>query len=113
MEPHDLDVVSYQRLKALMEQLEQQPHIKDRLDDATISFEFIVGSLFPDIYQAFQERLQHEHTLGFIEGAQSTDASTSLTYHYCKHCGYQDYSIRDWNWCPNCGEELNEIEILS
>ena len=68
MEPYDLDVVSYQRLKALMEQLEQQPHIKDRLNDATISFEFIVGSCFPNILENIKAEIRNQYTIGYTQG---------------------------------------------
>lgn len=38
------------------------------LDDLDISFEFIVGSLFPQAYQSMLDSLKDEHTLGYIEG---------------------------------------------
>lgn len=39
--------------------------------DVEVSFEFIIGSLFPKAWHNVQEALIDEHTKGYIEGLQS------------------------------------------
>ena len=46
-----------------------------------ISFEYIIGSCFPTVYQNIIDKLKEEHTLGFIEGlAQNRDLTIEEIY---------------------------------
>lgn len=52
-----------------------EAHYKDepqRIDDITLSFEFIMGSFFPKVYDNIQEALRLEHTRGYIEGLEES-----------------------------------------
>lgn len=40
----------------------------ERLNDVEVSFEFIIGSFFPNVYTNLLDTLKEEHTLGYIEG---------------------------------------------
>lgn len=44
---------------------EQTP---ERIDDIEISFEYLIGSFFPDVLDNIKDRLKNEHTIGYIEG---------------------------------------------
>lgn len=44
---------------------EQTP---ERIDDIEISFEYLIGSFFPDVLNNIKDRLKDEHTAGYIEG---------------------------------------------
>ena len=46
-------------------------HFKDepeRIEDIEVSFEYIIGSFFPDVWNNIQQALKDEHTKGYIEG---------------------------------------------
>ena len=38
--------------------------------EVEITFEFLVGSLFPSLYNNFTKRIMDEHTKGYAEGYQ-------------------------------------------
>lgn len=62
----DSITVKYKFLKQLVEALEE----KGFTEDSDVSFEFIVGSCFPNILNNIKQELRKEHTLGFIEGVE-------------------------------------------
>lgn len=33
-----------------------------------VSFELVIGSLFPDVYKNIKEELRRQYTLGYVEG---------------------------------------------
>lgn len=53
--------------------LEKIYQIAKEKDMDEIRFEFIIGSLFPDIYQNIKEEMMHQHALGFAEGRKSIE----------------------------------------
>lgn len=65
---NELDKVPFSRLKRLVETIEHHPQMKDRLDEVEVSFEFIVGSLFPTIMGNVHDALNKEHMNGYLEG---------------------------------------------
>lgn len=60
--------VDYGKLKKLMKCLRQANY----KDDDEVSFEFIVGSCFPDAFQNIQEELRRQHALGYAEGLKDS-----------------------------------------
>ena len=65
--------VPFSKLKAVVDQLEKHPVLEDRTEDLTITFEFIIGSLFPTAMQSIHNALQDEHTIGYIEGSHGNN----------------------------------------
>lgn len=64
-----LDTIKFTRLKSFIEQVEKQ--YKGDIEELEISFECLVGSFYPKVWQNMQAALAHEHTLGYIEGRES------------------------------------------
>ena len=60
----DKITVSFKKLKKIVEVLEKS----DFKSDDQVAFEFIIGSLFPDIATSIKDALMYQHTEGFIEG---------------------------------------------
>jgi hypothetical protein len=52
------------RLRRIVKNLDREK----KPDETELSFEFILANLFPRSWQAMQEALKKEHTLGFAEG---------------------------------------------
>lgn len=64
-----LDTVKLCRIKSAVASIEK--HFQDepeRLEDVEVSFEYVIGSFFPNIWNKIQDTLKEEHTKGFIEG---------------------------------------------
>lgn len=63
--------VKLSRVKKVIDHIEHDLNnvdCKERGIDPDISFEYIIGSLFPTIFQNIMNRLADEHTKGFIDG---------------------------------------------
>lgn len=61
--------VSCRKLRAIMAKLNS---LKYR-DEDVVSFEFLVGSCFPDAYYNIQEELRRQYTMGYIDGRTEKD----------------------------------------
>lgn len=72
----NLDKVQFTHFKRVVEQVEKT--YKGNLNELELSFEFIMASLFPQIYKRVQERLNKEHTLGYIEGYKAASAALGI-----------------------------------
>lgn len=46
-------------------------------EDPDITFEYLIGSCFPTIFQNVQSALSKEHTLGYMEGYKDSQKLTS------------------------------------
>ena len=57
--------VKLSRIKKLLTQVEK---ISD-VEDPTVSFEFLIGSLYPEVYGNVQEAIRDARTKGFIDGS--------------------------------------------
>lgn len=62
-----IDIVKLSRLKHVISSAEKHNHDDIDMD---ISFEFIIASCFPKIYDNIKNRLAFEHTQGYIEGRE-------------------------------------------
>ena len=51
-----------------LERLTQKIHQVTGEEDAEVSFEFIIASLFPTSWQNIQGELNHQYTCGYIQG---------------------------------------------
>ena len=56
--------VRYGLLKKIVKELEKI----NFKDDDEVSFEYIVGSCFPNIYNNITEEIRRQYTLGYIQG---------------------------------------------
>ena len=63
----DKITVTYGKLKKIMKQLRQM----NFQDSDEVSFEFIIGRCFPDIYNNIQEEMRRQHAMGYAEGLKS------------------------------------------
>lgn len=63
--------VKYSKLKAMIKALNKT---KPK-DDDDITFEFIIGSLFPDILDNIKKEMMRQHAMGYAEGLRD---STSM-----------------------------------
>ena len=57
------------KIKKLIAQVEK---ISD-VDDPTLSFEFLIGSLYPEVYGNVQETIRYARTQGYIDASLSDD----------------------------------------
>lgn len=65
----ELDSVKLSRIKAAVASIEK--HFEDspeRLEDVEVSFEYVIGSFFPKVWEKIQNTLREEHTKGYIAG---------------------------------------------
>lgn len=69
--------VSFGKLKKIMESLEKT-HMKN---DDLVSFEYVVGSCFPNVFENIQNEIRAAYTQGYIDG----------------NCAREDISINDIN----------------
>ena len=63
--------VKYSKLKKIVDILKQRGTKAN--DD--VSFEFIVGSLFPDVLTNIKEEMKRQHAQGYIEGMEEAKKS--------------------------------------
>jgi hypothetical protein len=83
-------------------------------DSQELSFEFIVGSLFPNIFNNITKQLSDEHTKGYIEGFNTKIEKDKDVYPITMSGMYKDYEtiynlliqIKYALW--NCGYGLND-----
>lgn len=105
----ELDKIPFSALKQLVEQIEKQPHLADRLNEVEISFEFLIGSLFPSIWNNIHDTLQQEHTKGYAEGIGANFNIEQLYEHLCdteNKLYWSDLAFP--KYCPICGKKLRE-----
>lgn len=57
------------KIKKLIAQVEK---ISD-VDDPTLSFEFLIGSLYPEVFGNVQEAIRNARTQGYIDGSLGDD----------------------------------------
>ena len=60
--------VKYGTLKRIMERLEKT----NLNDESEITFEFLVGSCFPDILNNIKAEIRKQYTKGYIEGKRES-----------------------------------------
>lgn len=100
-----IDKTKFKQLKKLVERIEKEPHLQDRLEETEISLEFLLGNLFPSVYNNMTSALKDEHTKGYIEGFNKLDYP--MYNHYCPYCGYDWFTAeKDKKYCPNCGKNI-------
>lgn len=66
---HKLSTVKLSHIENAINSM--KAHFKDepeRIPDIEISFEYIIASFFPDVWDNIQRALKDEHTKGYIEG---------------------------------------------
>jgi hypothetical protein len=67
--------IKLSRIKHIIESVEKHfQEEPDRIEDIELSFEFIIGSLYPDVYKNIMDTLNSEHTRGYIQGYKDAKA---------------------------------------
>lgn len=64
----DKITVKYGMLKKIMKQLKQM----NFKDNDEVSFEFLIGSCFPDVYNNIKEEMKRQHAMGYAEGLKDS-----------------------------------------
>ena len=64
-----IDRVNLSRIKKMVESLEKS--LGDTIEDVEVSFEYVVGSLFPTVFTNVMDRLKQEHMNGYLEGYEA------------------------------------------
>jgi Tfp pilus assembly protein, pilus retraction ATPase PilT len=61
--------VPYTKVQAALKQIEDRyVDCPEKLEEVNITFEYLIGSFFPEIIKNIHNELVHEHTKGFAEG---------------------------------------------
>ena len=64
-----IDSVKLEKIERVIESVKKHYEGEpERIPDIDISFEFLIASLFPKVFDNVKERLVKEHTLGYMEG---------------------------------------------
>ena len=113
-----IDIVKYSRFKKCLKSLERdfkgQPKVLDNID---ISFEYVIGSLFPNILSNIQEEMSNQYIKGFTDRINIGKIDSKL-YKYAiddikNIINSIDSIIRDDNTTIEDKEKLKQvIEIL-
>ena len=69
-----LDKTKLSRVQKVLDNIRAANIIEE---DPDVTFEYLVGSCFPTIFQNVQSALNEEHTLGYMEGYQDGQKLTS------------------------------------
>lgn len=69
-----LDKTKLSRVQKVLDSIRATNVIEE---DPDVTFEYLVGSCFPTIFQNVQSALNEEHTLGYMEGYKDAQ---KLTY---------------------------------
>lgn len=63
-----LDTVKLSRLKKIVELIE-----RNNDEDVDVTFEYMIASCFPRVWNNIQKRLSYEHTQGYIQGREDAE----------------------------------------
>lgn len=78
-EPDSYGKVPYTRVKAALTQIEEHyAKSPERLADVEITFEYLVGSFFPQIVENIDEAMKRQYTLGYIQGRKDNIMQETL-----------------------------------
>lgn len=61
--------ITYKKLKKIINNLEK----RNFRDEDMVSFEYIIGSCFPNVYKNIQEKLKEVYTQGYIDGKEDRE----------------------------------------
>ena len=74
--PDSYGKVKYAQVKAALDQIaEHYQDNPDRLDDVDISFEYLVGSFFPNIVKNIQSAMSQQYINGYIQGQKDKNVN--------------------------------------
>ena len=78
-EPKSYGSVPYSSVKAALKQIEEHyAECPERLDDVSITFEYLVGSFFPKIIENINKAMNEQYTLGYIQGRKENIMQENL-----------------------------------
>lgn len=69
MDNNTLGTVKLTRIEAAIGQIKKHyENEPERIEDIEVSFEYIIGSFFPKVYDNIRDAMKTERTLGYIDG---------------------------------------------
>lgn len=69
MDNNTLGTVKLTRIEAAIEQVKKHyENEPERVEDIEVSFEYIIGSFFPKVYDNIRDAMKTQRTLGYIDG---------------------------------------------
>lgn len=69
VEPKSYGAVKYKRVEAALKQIAQHyADTPERLEDVDITFEYLIGSFFPEIITNINAQMNQRYTEGYIQG---------------------------------------------
>lgn len=72
MQDNQIMTVKLQKIEDMCHALRECEYLSDKIDENyEISFEYVIASLFPNIYDNIINELKRQYTLGYIEGQKS------------------------------------------
>ena len=74
--PDSYGKVKYAQVKAALDQIAE--HYQDnpeRLNDVDISFEYLVGSFFPNIVKNIQSAMSQQYINGYVQGQKDKNVN--------------------------------------
>ena len=78
-EPKSYGSVPYVSVKAALKQIEEHyADAPERLNDVSITFEYLVGSFFPKIIENINKAMNEQYTLGYIQGRKENIMQENL-----------------------------------
>ena len=87
-------------------------HIQDKLVEAQMYSIGFLAEVYDDIARHHIAQWINEIPSArpkgkWIKGMSENGVTTSL---FCSNCGCENSHWYDWNFCPNCGSEMQEVE---
>ena len=74
MDNFALGTVKLTRLEAAIEQIKKHyENEPERIEDIEVSFEYIIGSFFPQVLDNIIYTIKEQYTLGYINGIKDAD----------------------------------------
>ena len=79
MENKSYGSVKLSQLKAAIKQIEDHyADTPERLDDVEITFEYLIGSFFPEVVKNVHDEAQKQYTLGFFAGKKFAEETNGI-----------------------------------
>lgn len=75
---NDIDYVSLARLERMVESLSKHPYLEDK-EEIQVSFEYIVGSLFPDILDNIKDEITKSYIQGYNDGIKNKENENQIS----------------------------------
>lgn len=74
-ELENVEKVTYGKLKRVVKKLKEI----GMKDDDEVSFEYVVGSCFPNAYNNIIEEMRRQYTMGYIQGREENSITEEMS----------------------------------